>query len=60
MFTLSLVMKTPGFLWRHRRSVTALVLVAPLVLTGSLTVFAVNGLAIGLVGFMVLKALKGK
>ena len=60
MFVLRSVMKTPGFLWRHRRSVTALVLVAPLLLTGSLTLFAVNGLAIGFLGFMVLKAVKGK
>ena len=60
MFALGLVMKIPGFLWRHRRSVVALVLVAPLVTTGSLSLFAVNGLAIGLVGFMVLKAAKGK
>ena len=60
MFALSLVIKTPGFLWRHRRSVAALVLIAPLLLTGSLTLFAVNGLAIGFLGFTVLKALKGK
>ena len=60
MFALSLVIKTPGFLWRHRRSVTALVLIAPLLLTGSLTLFALNGLAIGFLGFTVLKALKGK
>ena len=60
MFALSLVTRIPGFLWRHRRSVTVLVLVAPLLLTGSLTLFAVNGLAIGFLGFTVLRALKGK
>ena len=60
MFALSLVMKVPGFVWRHRRSVTALVLVAPLLLTGSLTVFALNGLALGFLAFLILKALKGK
>ena len=54
------VLGIPGFLWRHRRSVTVLVLVAPLLLTGSLTLFAVNGLAIGFLGFTVLKTLKGK
>ena len=36
------------------------VLVAPLVVTGSLAVFAANGLAIGLVGFLAVRALKGK
>ena len=60
MHALRLALKFPFFIWRHRRSAAALVLVAPLVLTGSLSLFAVNGLAIGLVGFMVLKAVKGK
>ena len=60
MPVLSLVRRVPWFLWRHRPSVAVLVLVAPLVLTGSLSLFAVNGLAIGFLGFMVLKALKGK
>ena len=54
------VARLPGFLWRHRRSAAVAVLVAPLVLTGSLSLFAVNGLAIGFLVFMVLKALKGK
>ena len=54
------LLNTPGFLWRHRRSVTVLVLVAPLLLTGSLTVFALNGLALGFLGFLILKAMKGK
>ena len=54
------LLNMPGFLWRHRRSMAALVLIAPLVLTGSLTVFAVNGLALGFLGFLVLKAMKGK
>ena len=60
MPVLSLVMKVPGFLWRHRRSVAVLVLAAPLVVTGSVSVFAANGLAIGLLGLVVLRALKGK
>ena len=60
MFALSLVMKTPGFLWRHRRSVTVLVLVAPLLLTGSLTAFALNGLALGFLGFTVLRLMQTK
>ncbi len=60
MLVLNLALRVPGFLWRHRRSAAVAVLVAPLVLTGSLSLFAVNGLAIGFLGFMVLKALKGK
>ena len=60
MLVLRSVLKVPEFLWRHRRSVAALVLVAPLALTGSLALFAVNGVAIGILVFMVLKALKGK
>lgn len=60
MLVLSLVTKVPGFLWRHRRSVAVLVLVAPLLVTGSLSVFAANGLAIGLVAFLAFRALKGK
>ena len=53
-------MKVPGFLWRHRRSVAVLVLVAPLLVTGSLAVFAANGLAIGLVGYLAFRAFEGK
>ena len=60
MHALRLALKFPGFLLRHRRSVVVAVLVAPLALTGSLELFAVNGLAIGFLGFTVLKALKGK
>lgn len=60
MLVLSLVTKVPGFLWRHRRSVAVLVLVAPLALTGSLELFAVNAMAAGFLVFTVLKALKGK
>ena len=60
MLVLSLVRRVPWFLWRHRRSVAVLFLVAPLALTGSLELFAVNGLAIGFLGYTVLKALKGK
>ena len=60
MHALRLALKFPGFLWRHRRSVAVAVMVAPLALTGSLELFAVNGLAIGFLGFTVLKALKGK
>ena len=60
MHVLSLALKFPFFIWRHRRSVAVAVLVAPLALTGSLELLAVNGLAIGFLGFTVLKALKGK
>ena len=60
MHALRLALKFPFFIWRQRRSVVALVLVAPLALTGSLELLAVNGLAIGFLGFTVLKALKGK
>ena len=60
MLVLSLVRRLPGFLWRHRRSLAVMVLVAPLLVTGSLSLFAVNGLAIGFLVFVVLKALKGK
>ena len=60
MHVLSLALKFPFFIWRHRRSVAMFVLVAPLALTGSLELLAVNGLAIGFLGFSVLKALKGK
>ena len=59
MFALILVLKTPGLVWRHRWSGATLVLVAPLVLTGALSLFAINGLAIELAGFMILKALEG-
>ena len=54
------VLGIPGFLWRHRRSVTVLVLVAPLLLTGSLTLFAVNGLALGYVAFTALRLMQTK
>ena len=60
MFALSLVMRTPGFLWRHRRSVVVVVLTAPLALTGSLELFAVNGLALGYVAFTALRLLQTK
>ncbi len=60
MHVLRLALRAPWFLWRHRRSVAVAVMVAPLALTGSLELFAVNGLAIGFLGFTVLKALKGK
>ena len=60
MHALRLALRAPWFLWRHRRSVAVAVMVAPLALTGSLELFAVNGLAIGFLGFTVLKALKGK
>ena len=60
MHALRLALKFPGFLWRQRRSVAVAVMVAPLALTRSLELFAVNGLAIGFLGFTVLKALKGK
>ncbi len=60
MHVLSLALKFPFFIWRHRRWVTVAVLIAPLALTGSLELLAVNSLAIGFLGFTVLKALKGK
>ena len=60
MHVFGFVLGLPGFLWRHRRSVVVAVLVAPLALTGSLELFAVNGLAIGFLGFTALRALKGK
>ena len=60
MLVLGLVRRLPGFLWRHRRSVAALVLVAPLALTGSLSLFAVNGLALGYVAFTVLRLMQTK
>ena len=44
----------------HRRSLTVVVLVAPLLVTGSLSLFAVNGLAIGFLGYTGLKALRSK
>ncbi len=60
VLVLSLVRRLPGFLWRHRRSVAVAALVAPLALTGSLELFAVNAVAAGFLGFTILKALKSK
>ena len=60
MFALRLVMKIPGLLWRHRRSVAALVLVAPLALTGSLELFALNATALGYAVFTVLRLTQAK
>ena len=57
---LRLVLRLPGFLWRQRQSVAVAVLVAPLALTGDLELFAVNFLALGYAGFVVLKAVRGK
>ena len=62
MHALGLVLKFPFFIWRHRRSVAVAVMVAPLALTGSLELFAVNSLALGYGAFTVLRLvqMKGK
>ena len=62
MHTLRLALRAPWFLWRHRRSVAVAVMVAPLALTGSLELFAVNSLALGYGAFTVLRLvqMKGK
>ena len=61
MFALSLVMKVPGIpLETPAVGDGPGAGSAPLLLTGSLTLFAANGLAIGFLGFVILKAMKGK
>ena len=60
MHALGLVLKFPFFLWRHRRSVAIAVMVAPLALTGSLELFAVNSLALGYGIFTVLRLVQAK
>ncbi len=60
MHAWGLVLKFPFFLWRHRRSVAIAVMVAPLALTGSLELFAVNSLALGYGIFTVLRLVQAK
>ena len=55
MHVLRLALRVPWFFWRQRRSVAVAVMVAPFALTGSLELFAVNGLAMGYVAFTVLR-----
>lgn len=60
VFLIGWILAVPGFLWRHKLSVAVLVLVAPLMLTGSISQFGMNALAIGALAWIALKALKVK
>ena len=58
MHALRLALKVPGFLWRQRRSMAALVLIAPLALTGDLELFAVNTASLGFAALTVLRIMQ--
>lgn len=60
MNALKWILMAPGILWRYKRAVAVAVLVSPLALTGSLELFAVNGLALGYLAFTTLRLMQTK